>query len=239
MTRWEYVSQATAHLLKYKKEWLVIAKMIVSYDSTGTAKHTIASYLCSLIQEQMLVAHVQFLHAHIVSWWDRHFQWLKHVGNETQTSGVHAVHMPLQYFVQTKELKELTDEWKEKEEFADFVRDFPQESEYKKEELSTLFFGQVKISFTNISVSGEINTFSSCWGGAWTNNVSYMLAAWTWFARVTSKFHVKEAPLWSQPPRHDCLSNKGQESKWLPLERILSNAPTCNWGTGSWTKIMR
>ena len=53
-----------------------------------------------------------------------------------------AVHMPLQYFVQTKELREeLTDKWKEKEEFADFVRDFPQESEYKKEELVTLFFG--------------------------------------------------------------------------------------------------
>ena len=68
MTRWEYVSQATAHLLKYKKEWLVIAKMIVSYDSTGTAKHTIASYLCSLIQEPMLITHMQFLHAYIVTW---------------------------------------------------------------------------------------------------------------------------------------------------------------------------
>ena len=72
-----------------------MAKVIVSYNKTGTAKHTIASYLFSLIQEPMLIAHVQFLHAYIVSWWDKHFQWLKHVDDETKTPGFLAVHMPL------------------------------------------------------------------------------------------------------------------------------------------------
>ena len=147
MTRWEYVCEATAHLLRYRNEWLTMAKVIVSYNNTGTAKHTIGSYLFSLIQEPMLIAHVQFLHAYIVSWWDKHFQWLKHVDDETKTPGFLAVHMPLRYFVQSVDLDELTLCWNEREEFTDFVSCFPQESEYKKEELATMFFGRVKNRF--------------------------------------------------------------------------------------------
>ena len=144
MTRWEYVSQAADHLLKNKKEWLIMAKAIVSFEATNTAKHTIASYLCSLIQEPMLLSHVEFLHAYVSVWWDRHFQWLKHVDAETQTPGFLAVHMPLRYFLLTKELNDLAENWKEKKEFENFVREFPQESDYTKEELAKLFFGRVK-----------------------------------------------------------------------------------------------
>ena len=142
MTRWEYVCEATAHLLQYKNEWLMMTKVIVSYNNTGTAKHTIGSYLYSLIQEPMPIVHVQFLHAYIVSWWEKHFQWLNHVDDDTKTPGFLAVNMPLRYFLQSIDLDELTENWKEKEEFADFVRSFPQESKYKKEELATMFLAE-------------------------------------------------------------------------------------------------
>ena len=36
MTRWEYVCEATAHLLQYKNEWLMMTKVIVSYRDSKT-----------------------------------------------------------------------------------------------------------------------------------------------------------------------------------------------------------
>ena len=68
MSRWECVGEAVYHILKYKQGWLDVAKNIVNKETTGTTKHTIASYLTSYLSEAMILAHLQFLRGYCTSW---------------------------------------------------------------------------------------------------------------------------------------------------------------------------
>ena len=148
MTRWEYVSEAVENMLDNKNEWEMMAVSIVQVESTGTAKHTIASYLHSLIREQMLVAHLYFLRGYVEVWWDPHFQWHKHVDPETGANGFLAVHMAVRYYVQTHELNELVGNWKEREEFNKFKSQFPREQDdYTMDDLAKNFFNRVEDRF--------------------------------------------------------------------------------------------
>ena len=73
--------------------------MIVQIETTGTVKHTIASYLCSYLDEPMLIVHLHFLKVYLLTWWDQHFTWHKHIDPETKTPGFLTPHMAVHYFV--------------------------------------------------------------------------------------------------------------------------------------------
>ena len=61
MSCWECAGESVDHVLKYKQQWLELAKIIASTDQTGSIKHTIVNYLTSYIGEQMIIAHLYVL----------------------------------------------------------------------------------------------------------------------------------------------------------------------------------
>ena len=72
MTRWECVGCTVLHVLEHKNDWKKVAETIVQIETTGTAKHTLASYLCSYLDAPMIIAHLHFLKAYLLTWWDQH-----------------------------------------------------------------------------------------------------------------------------------------------------------------------
>ena len=107
MTRWEYVGDTDRHVIKYESQWIKMSTTIVKVETTGLEKHTIASYLHSLIREPMLFSHLLFLVSYIDLWWDPIFQWLKHVYEETKVPGFLTLHMAVQYFISTTKLNDM------------------------------------------------------------------------------------------------------------------------------------
>ena len=60
LMRWDSVLESTNDVLKEIGQWKVICTKIITVETYGSNKHTIASYLYSYLHEQMLVSHLQF-----------------------------------------------------------------------------------------------------------------------------------------------------------------------------------
>ena len=144
MSRWECVGESVVHILQYKEEWLDVAKNIVNKETTGTTKHTIASYLTSYLSEPMILAHLQFLKGYCISWWNTHFNWHKHVDAKTKVAGFLGCHMAVHYFVQHRDIEELSSNWKSNPIFAEFVSGFPVNDHYTIDQLANDFFKRAK-----------------------------------------------------------------------------------------------
>ena len=99
MSRWECVGESVEHILKYKNEWLEIAKSIASNETIGSTKHTIASYLTSYISKPMILSHLYFLRGYCRCWWNHHFKWHKHVDDLSKVAGFLGCHMAIHYYV--------------------------------------------------------------------------------------------------------------------------------------------
>ena len=113
----------------------------------------------------MLIAHLHFLKAYLLTWWDQHFTWHKHIDPETKTPGFLAPHIAVHYFLQHTDFEEMSSNWLTKTEFQDFVGTFPSDAKYRKEKfVDNLFLNEQKIVFTNIFVSGnKASTFDAGW----------------------------------------------------------------------------
>ena len=144
MSRWECVGESVNHILKYKEMWLDVAKNIVQKENTGTTKHTIASYLTSYLVEPMILAHLYFLKGYITSWWEPHFSWQKHVDEQTKVAGFLGCHMAVHFFIQHRDLEELSNNWKDNANFAAFVGVFPENNIYTIDQLAKDFFARAK-----------------------------------------------------------------------------------------------
>ena len=144
MSRWECVGESVEHILQYSQEWLDVAKNIVNKETTGTTKHTIASYLTSYLSEPMIMAHLQFLKAYCISWWNPHFNWHKHVDDKTKVAGFLGCHMAVHYFVQNRDIEELSSNWKSNPLFAQFISAFPENEHYTIDDLAGDFFQRAK-----------------------------------------------------------------------------------------------
>ena len=104
----------------------------------GKKKHTIASHLNSLLREKMLIIHLHFLLAYGKVWFLPHFNWQKQVDSRTKMPGFLAVHQPIRFYVQTREMEDMSQSWKKKDEFKDFIEGFDEYNNiYTKETLVT------------------------------------------------------------------------------------------------------
>ena len=149
MTRWECVGDAAENVRGKMTDWKKMAHHIVQAEKTGTAKHTIASYLYSYFKEKMLIGHLHSLCAYIIVWWRLHFLWYKHMDEETKMPGFLAIHVPVHYFVQHTELEDIIQNWREKEEWAEYVSFFPTDNKinYMTDKLANDFFTYAKEGF--------------------------------------------------------------------------------------------
>ena len=112
MSRWKCVGDTVDNVMTYKEEWLVVSKNITNTEPSGSAKHTIASYLCSYLKEPMIIAHISFLSAYCKAWWNYHFQWQKHIHSRTKTPVFLGCHMALHYYVQSRDIDNIISGWK-------------------------------------------------------------------------------------------------------------------------------
>ena len=94
--------------------------------------------------EPMIIAHLHFLHAYCQTWWLPHFLWNKHIDPRTKQPGFLARHMAVRYYVQSRDLDDLMQNWSTNPFFKNFIDSFPQNEEYAKEELAKKFFKRAK-----------------------------------------------------------------------------------------------
>ena len=147
MSRWECVSEGANNVAEKRVEWLNMANQIVQAEKYGTNKHTIASWLTSYLNEPMLMSHINFLNAYSKVWWMKHFSWHKHVDQRTKLPGFLSIYTPLHYFVQTKDLRDMMENWKTMDEFHNFVSTFPAGSSYTIDEFVRTFLKRVEHIF--------------------------------------------------------------------------------------------
>ena len=112
---------------------------VANKEQTGNTQHTIASYLTSYLSEAMIVTHLLFLKGYCSSWWNPHFNWHKHVDEQTKVAGFLACHMAVYYYVQHRELEYLSSNWKSHPKFALFVSQFPGNEFYTSDNLAAEF----------------------------------------------------------------------------------------------------
>ena len=118
---------------------------IVQIEDYGNTRHTIASYLTSYLEEKMLISHLQFIVAYGESWFLRHFNWQKHVDELTGFPGFLAVHEPIRFFIQTRDLENVRENWKIMREFQDFITGFDESNgSYTKDKLVKEFLDLAK-----------------------------------------------------------------------------------------------
>lgn len=109
---------------------------IIQVEKYGNNRHTIASYLYSYLEEKMLVTHLQLLSAHGRAWFLRHFNWQKHTDERVGMPGFLAVHQPTRFFIQSRDLTNVIENWEQMDEFKDFITEFDDSNnEYTKDEL--------------------------------------------------------------------------------------------------------
>ena len=112
-------------------------------EKSDTNRNVIAQHLYSLLQEPMIISHIHFLDGFVKSWWGPNFWWQKGIDARTRQAGFRARDLPLRYFIQHRDLKNLMQNWASNPNFAKFVESFPQDSLYTKEVLASRFFAQV------------------------------------------------------------------------------------------------
>ena len=140
LSRWDSVLEGADHVLKRKGEWMSISLRIAQVEDYGSTKHTIASFLTSYLEEKMLISHLQLVSAYGSAWFLRHFNWQKHVDDKTLCPGFLSVHEPIRFFVQTRDLENLTKNWKTMGEFQDYITEFDDSnSTYTKDALFNAF----------------------------------------------------------------------------------------------------
>ena len=83
---------------------------------------------------------MHFLRAYCQTWWLPHFLWNKHIDPRTKQPGFLARHMAVRYYVQSRDLDDLMQNWSTNPFFKNFIDSFPQNEEYTKEELAKQFF---------------------------------------------------------------------------------------------------
>ena len=83
-------------------------------NNVGTNKNNVASYLFSYLKEDMLYAQILFVNAYISDFYDKHFQWFKHVDVRSKQAGFIAIHMAIHYYVMSRDLKLFRSNWRER-----------------------------------------------------------------------------------------------------------------------------
>ena len=90
LSRWEHVGESVQHFVQYKEQWISVSQYIIDVNNVGTNKNGISFYPYSYLNEDILYAHVLFVHAYIS---DKHFQMHKQICPIFNRVGFYAVDM--------------------------------------------------------------------------------------------------------------------------------------------------
>ena len=107
LSRWECVGEACEHIVKNFNSWKVLVEHVIKTEKSDTQRYVIASHLYSLLKEKMILSHFYFIHAFIQSWWGPNFSWHKHIDPKTKQHGFLARHLPVQFYLQHRDLQSL------------------------------------------------------------------------------------------------------------------------------------
>lgn len=108
-------------------------------EKSDARRYRIAANLHSLLQEQMIVAHIHIILAFVRAWWGGTLSWHKNADLKTRQPGFLARHMAVHCYIQVRYLKNLQKKRATNEHFGTFIQTFPQNETYTKEELLSKF----------------------------------------------------------------------------------------------------
>ena len=101
-----------------------MCQYICDLNNVGKVKNDIASYLYSYLKENMLMAYL-YLCAFVDTFFDPHFNWHKHIDSTSLRPGFLSIHSGIHFYVMDRDLEDIKDNWKTKEEFAMFRNTYP------------------------------------------------------------------------------------------------------------------
>ena len=140
LSRWEHVGEAAQHVVKYKEQWMLIAKYIIDMHNVGTNKNDIASYLYSYLKEDMLYAQLLFVNGYITGFFDKHLQWQKQICPKSNRAGFRAIDMGVNLYIMHRDLEDLKANWRLKDYMVPFVQIYPTTALYKIDDMVSDFF---------------------------------------------------------------------------------------------------
>ena len=143
LSRWESVGEACEHIIKHYHDWLKVVMHVISTEKSDTTRYVIATHLYSLLRERMIISHIHLILAFVRSWWGPNFQWNKRNDPLTNQPGFLARHMAVRYYVQHRDLLDISSNWKTNEHFTKFIATFPQNDEYTIEDLVSKYLTRV------------------------------------------------------------------------------------------------
>ena len=140
MTRWECVGEGVDHIATNREEWMNVSANIVIVKQSSSKKYAIASHLYSLLNEPFVIANTFLFKGYCDSWWNQHFQWQKHVDARAKLYGFLGSHMIVHYFVQSRNLKKISNTWITMKEFEPYLKHFSAVfNEYAKEDFARVY----------------------------------------------------------------------------------------------------
>ena len=107
------------------------------------------SYLYSYLNKDIIHAHILIVHAYIKEFFDKHFQWQKRICTKSNRPGSHTVDMGVNLYIMHRNLYNLKDNWRTKESMSEFVQMYPDNTEYKIDDMVSDFFHIVEHRMKN------------------------------------------------------------------------------------------
>ena len=144
LSRWEHVGEAIQHVVEYKRQWILVSQNIIKMNNVGTNKNDIASYIYSYLKEDVLFAQVLFVHGFYTGFFDKYLQWHKQICPKSNCAGFRAVDMGVNLYIMDRDLQELKTNWHTKEYMLPFIEQYPEMTEYKKEDMVSDFLNIVE-----------------------------------------------------------------------------------------------
>lgn len=98
--------------------------------------------------------------------WNQHVQWQKHIDARTKVHGFLGSHMVVNYFVQSRDLKNISNEWITMKEFEPYLENFPVVcNEYTKEDFARVYFEKAIEIHTKHFKQWQTKYLHSCLAG--------------------------------------------------------------------------
>ena len=88
----------------------------------------------------MLVAHLYFVCAFVTEYFDKHFNWNKHVDSQTKCAGFLSAHTGIRYYIMHRDLEQLKIDWRTREAFKLYENTYPTNANTTSEAFATNIF---------------------------------------------------------------------------------------------------
>jgi len=138
LSRWDYVGELAQHVVKYKEQWMLIARYIIGMHNIGTNENDIASYLYLYLKDDVLYTQLLIVNGYITVFY-KHLQWHTQICPKSNRAGFRAVDMVVNLYIMHRNLDYLKVNWRIKDFMAPFLQIYPATALYKIDDMVSDF----------------------------------------------------------------------------------------------------